>query len=136
MLCALLTLCMLIGLTACSAADQVTQTAPGQEAPEKRKTPGKAVQTDEAKQSTIALSENIIELDPHNGVTVINGAFNDMLFNALVRADHEGGYTPDLATEWETSEDGTEWTFHLREGVQFSTEKNSTRMMWSARIRD
>ncbi|PRW61714.1 ABC transporter substrate-binding protein [Actinopolyspora mortivallis] len=26
---------------------------------------------------------------------------------------------PELATDWESSEDGTRWTFHLREGVEF-----------------
>ncbi len=29
------------------------------------------------------------------------------------------GLQPKLATSWESNEDGTEWTFHLREGVTF-----------------
>ena len=119
-LCALLTLCMLIGLTACSGGGSGDTDSTGTGSAGEAENTGESSTDGRSKTVTIALSENIIELDPHNGVTVINGAFNDMLFNALVRADHEGGYTPDLATEWETSEDGTEWTFHLREGVQFS----------------
>ena len=42
------------------------------------------------------------------------------VFEGLTR--YEYGTTelsPGLATEWEMSEDGTEWTFQLREGVQF-----------------
>ena len=44
----------------------------------------------------------------------------DQLFEGLVTL--EPGTTeviPALATEWETSEDGLEWTFNLREGVTF-----------------
>ncbi len=120
LLCLLLTLCMAASLTACGGGGQTEETAGGGTGAAGEAADAGAESGDRSKTVTIALSENIIELDPHNGVTVINGAFNDMLFNALIRADHEGGYEPDLATEWESSEDGTEWTFHLREGVQFS----------------
>jgi peptide/nickel transport system substrate-binding protein len=44
----------------------------------------------------------------------------DQLFEGLVTL--EPGTTeviPALATDWETSEDGLEWTFNLREGVNF-----------------
>jgi peptide/nickel transport system substrate-binding protein len=44
----------------------------------------------------------------------------DQLFEGLVTL--EPGTTeviPALATDWETSEDGLEWTFNLREGVSF-----------------
>lgn len=44
------------------------------------------------------------------------------LFNWLVRwVPGSGGYQlePDLAESWEVSDDGTVYTFHLRQGVQF-----------------
>ena len=37
----------------------------------------------------------------------------------LVRQTSNGEYVPAFATDWEVSEDGLEWTFHLRQGVHF-----------------
>lgn len=37
----------------------------------------------------------------------------------LVRPGHSGKPEPDLATAWEPNEDGTVWTFHIRDGVRF-----------------
>ncbi|MCZ7568379.1 MAG: ABC transporter substrate-binding protein [Ardenticatenaceae bacterium] len=46
-----------------------------------------------------------------------------VIYNALVRlkpgAESYADLEPDLATHWESSEDGLTWTFYLREGVQF-----------------
>ena len=40
-------------------------------------------------------------------------------FNGLVALDAAGNASPELATEWTSNEDATEWTFVLREGVKF-----------------
>lgn len=61
-------------------------------------------------------------LDPHLSATTIDKAVFGWMFNGLVRfapgtASPET-IEPDLAESWETSDDGLEWTFHLREGVQ------------------
>ena len=37
----------------------------------------------------------------------------------LFTSDRKGGVEPRLATDWEISEDGCTWIFHLREGVLF-----------------
>jgi peptide/nickel transport system substrate-binding protein len=37
----------------------------------------------------------------------------------LVRPGRSGKPEPDLATAWEPNEDGTVWTFHIRDGVRF-----------------
>jgi peptide/nickel transport system substrate-binding protein len=37
----------------------------------------------------------------------------------LVRPGRGGKPEPDLATAWEPNEDGTVWTFHIRDGVRF-----------------
>ncbi len=41
------------------------------------------------------------------------------MFDSLVWANDKNVIEPALATDWEVSEDGTEYTFHLREGVTF-----------------
>lgn len=41
----------------------------------------------------------------------------------LVDADAEGTLRPGLATEWSVSDDGSSWTFTLREGVRFHDGK-------------
>ncbi len=61
-------------------------------------------------------------LDPHLSATTIDKAVFGWMFNGLVRfapgtASPET-IEPDLAESWESSDDGLEWTFHLRDGVQ------------------
>ncbi|MEX2502026.1 MAG: ABC transporter substrate-binding protein [Trueperaceae bacterium] len=41
------------------------------------------------------------------------------LYDSLVFIDDEGNVVPMLATDWTVSDDGTEYVFHLREGVTF-----------------
>ncbi len=41
------------------------------------------------------------------------------MYDALVWIDEAGKIVPALAESWEVSADGTEYTFHLREGVSF-----------------
>lgn len=40
-------------------------------------------------------------------------------FNGLVSMDATGTATPELALEWSSNENASEWTFKLREGVKF-----------------
>jgi len=42
-----------------------------------------------------------------------------LIYDRLVTFGPEFTIVPQLATSWETSKDGLDWTFHLREGVTF-----------------
>lgn len=42
-----------------------------------------------------------------------------LVYNQLVELDADFNQVPGLAESWEMSEDGTVWTFHLRQGVTF-----------------
>src|SRR5690625_3524236 len=62
-------------------------------------------------------------LDPHFATTFGEYPIVKAMFNGLV--DLPAGTTdmeniePDLAESWSVSDDGTVWTFHLRQGVQW-----------------
>ena len=43
----------------------------------------------------------------------------NLIFSSLVKSDDTGQSVPDLARAWEISEDGLEWTFYIREDVDF-----------------
>jgi len=62
-------------------------------------------------------------LDPHVTSLAQDYPALEAMFNGLVRfrPDHVSfiDVEPDLASSWESSEDGLEWVFHLREGVQW-----------------
>ena len=61
-----------------------------------------------------------------NALDVINSAERQagnvaaQIFDALVWVNDEGTIEPALATSWDISADGSVYTFHLREGVEFS----------------
>ncbi|MCB9947660.1 MAG: polyamine ABC transporter substrate-binding protein [Rhodospirillaceae bacterium] len=61
-------------------------------------------------------------LDPHLSATTVDKAVFGWMFNGLVRfapgSASPETIEPDLAESWESSDDGLEWTFHLRQGVQ------------------
>ena len=82
-----------------------------------------AMAEEKAKTANIAMSENATGIDFHILSNMGTSCTVNMCMERLVRfEEHEDGtfsYEPMLATSWESNEDGTEWTFHLREGVKF-----------------
>jgi peptide/nickel transport system substrate-binding protein len=68
-----------------------------------------------------AISAQPDQLDPH--VTTAYASFQvlENVYDTLVAPDPEnvGEFVPQLATEWEESDDGLTWTFTLRDDVTF-----------------
>lgn len=58
-------------------------------------------------------------MDPALTTTTTVGNMIEYVVETLVVTDKEGNPQPQLATSWEVSEDGLEYTLHLREGVVF-----------------
>jgi peptide/nickel transport system substrate-binding protein len=58
-------------------------------------------------------------IDPAVGDDFSSSTALTNLYDSLVFPTIGGGYEPWLAESWEVSDDGTVWTFNLREGVQF-----------------
>lgn len=69
----------------------------------------------------IANTANITTWDPVKSFST-EAAYMGNLYEQLLRINPPGSaekYTPLLAENWETSEDGKAWTFHLRPNVKF-----------------
>lgn len=67
----------------------------------------------------IAYMGDPISLNPCSKTDDYGAAINRNIFNQLVAQDVNYDLVPQLAKSWEVSEDGKEYTFHLREGVKW-----------------
>lgn len=63
--------------------------------------------------------EGVTQLDPNITAVETDVVPTLLLFSALTELTPEATADPDVAESWEVSEDGLEWTFSLREGVEF-----------------
>ncbi|MGW5877889.1 ABC transporter substrate-binding protein [Nocardiopsis terrae] len=75
---------------------------------------------DQSEPFVFATSDRIKSLDPALATDSATFRYSRQVFETLLRHDPaDGQITGGLAEDWEHSDDGTEWTFHLREGVRF-----------------
>ena len=68
-----------------------------------------------------ASTKDIMDINPH--LYTGEMAAQNMVFESLVTINNDGEIEPCLATSWEISEDGLEYTFKLREDVTFTDEE-------------
>ncbi|GAA1081224.1 hypothetical protein GCM10009642_18810 [Nocardiopsis metallicus] len=75
---------------------------------------------DQSDPFVFATAEKISSPDPFLASDESTFRFSRQVFETLLRHDPaDGQIVGGLAESWEHSDDGTEWTFHLREGVRF-----------------
>ena len=67
----------------------------------------------------VGLADDPPEMDPHLTSSNASRTVLHNIFATLVEVDDELQIQPELAESWDISEDGTEYTFYLREGVTF-----------------
>lgn len=69
----------------------------------------------------------ILTLDPKDLYFSFSAHMVRQLFDCLVKYDREAGkIVPSLAHAWEHDDEGKEWTFHLRKGIQFHHGRDLT----------
>ncbi len=66
-----------------------------------------------------AISIALNSLNPHDDQTPATFAYYSWIYEGLVRQETDGTVVPWLARCWETSDDGSEVTFYLHEGITF-----------------
>ena len=59
------------------------------------------------------------DLDPAHTTDTTSSRVVNNIFDGLVKFNKNLEITPALAKDWEVNEEGTVWTFHLREGAKF-----------------
>ncbi len=60
---------------------------------------------------------DIDTLDPHRATSTLSLQVWSLIYDTLLATDADGAPVPNLATSWEVSDDGLDYTFHLAEGV-------------------
>lgn len=68
---------------------------------------------------TVAVSSDVANLDLGKETFFDEAAILANVYDSLTFRANDGSIQPALATEWSVSEDGTDWTIALREGVLF-----------------
>jgi peptide/nickel transport system substrate-binding protein len=78
-------------------------------------------QSDEPTTLTIAVAQEVDTLSPFQAVRLITTNMHRWMYDFLTNYDPQTGETvPALAESWETSPDGLTWTYHIRQGTQWS----------------
>ncbi|MDD2574363.1 MAG: ABC transporter substrate-binding protein [Firmicutes bacterium] len=67
----------------------------------------------------MAIIQSPLSLDPVHAVDTSSSRIVYQLFETLVDVDSDGEVIPNLAKEWDISDNGLVYTFKLREGVKF-----------------
>ena len=75
--------------------------------------------TEGPKDLVVALGSEPISLDPQDASDGISLHATELIYDKLVTFDKDMKIVPELAKEWNMSEDGKVWTFTLQEGAKF-----------------
>ncbi len=67
---------------------------------------------------TVGIESNPLQLDPRLATDANSVRIDNLIFNALLRADERGRLQPELAEDWRRIDDRT-YLFDLRKGVSF-----------------
>ena len=95
--------------SASSPTDDASETSPA----------GEDVVAGDGGELVIALATQPAAIDPINAPSVVEGNVAYQMFDSLIWINDDGEIEPALAESWTVSDDGTVYTFTLRQGVTF-----------------
>ncbi|WP_432408005.1 peptide ABC transporter substrate-binding protein [Wukongibacter sp. M2B1] len=128
-----LLLVMILVFTAfvgCAKKEEPTK-APEEQAEQKAEEPAKdEPPKEEPKKDEQVVTYNLVadpdSIDPHKATSVGASIIMQNIFEGLVRTNEKMEQDPGAAESWETNEDKTVWTFHLRKDAKWSDGKPVT----------
>ncbi|MFA9560311.1 ABC transporter substrate-binding protein [Evansella sp. AB-rgal1] len=82
--------------------------------------------TEEGGRLIFAIANDVDGLDPHRTVSASTFQVSHNIYETLVSVTPQGELVPQLAKEWEMSDDNKTWVFTLQEGVTFHNGKEFT----------
>ncbi len=103
--------------TEADMAEAPTEEAPAEEAPTEEAPMEEAPA--EEKVLSIAWGGTPVNLDPLSASADVEIAFLNAVYDYLIDTDQENQLVPRLATGWQVSDDGTQYTITVAEGVTF-----------------
>jgi peptide/nickel transport system substrate-binding protein len=68
---------------------------------------------------TVGMGAEPESLDPVNMTSAPAATVSEHVVERLIYMEEDGSLSPMLATSWESNDEGTVWTFKIREGVEF-----------------
>ena len=118
---ALFLLIALLGTVLCGCGDGSAATG------SEEQTSGSAGETVQGGEITVGIAQDLDDsLDPHRMVAAGTKEVMFNVFEGLVKPNSDGELIPAVAESYEVSDDGTVYTFHLREGVKFHNGETVT----------
>ncbi|MBQ9152737.1 MAG: peptide ABC transporter substrate-binding protein [Solobacterium sp.] len=110
---------MALSLAGCSGGGGDSAATPTPASGGSTETAAPAAST-EGSSMTVAIAMQFDTLDPALSTTVYNGYVINSIYSGMLRLGDDDLPHPDLCTDYEISDDGLQWTFHLRDDITFS----------------
>lgn len=135
---ALIVLLAVVTMVGCSSSTTETNSE-GNGSTEKQESKENQASTDsketsEAKTVLVAgLDDDPPQMDPHFSTAAVDRQAYHSLYDKLIDIDENLNFVPQLAKDWEISEDGLKYTLYLQEGVTFhdGTPFNAEAVKWN-----
>ncbi|MDO4267038.1 MAG: glutathione ABC transporter substrate-binding protein [Eubacteriales bacterium] len=122
-LAALLMAASMAALTACGGSSTPETTAAAGDAPAETTAAVELAEGESVSQDTDITAAMLVDfttMDPMDTSDTLSGGIQRLIMDGLFGFDDDMKIIPMLATDYEANEDATEFTIHLREGIQFT----------------